>query len=237
MSAGRIVLVVAVQLEADAVRRAFGLQPLVPEPWRLQTLDGRFDLLLAGVGKSNAAGAVARAVDPARCAGAVSVGVCGSLPGGPPIGAAVAATASIYADEGIVTPAGFETMAQMGFPLEPLAGNAVGVDPAWSGLLAGVAEARGPIATVSTCSGTDAAARAVVARTGAIAEAMEGAAVGHALARLGGGMRFAELRVVSNTTGDRQAQRWDLHGALARLTEVLGPAVRLGGVGGGPGGW
>lgn len=76
----------------------------------------------------------------------------------------------------------------------------------------------GRIATVSTCSGTDAAAGEVVRRTGAIVEAMEGAAVGLVAHRLG--VRFGEVRVVSNTTGSRTRQVWDLRGALARLSDV-----------------
>ena len=60
-------------------------------------------------------------------------------------------------------------------------------------------------------------------RTGAIAEGMEGAAIGHALARCTGrGTKpeFLEIRVVSNTTGDRGRQVWDIKGALATLTRV-----------------
>jgi futalosine hydrolase len=73
------------------------------------------------------------------------------------------------------------------------------------------------IATVSTCSGTNALAREIVTRTGAEVEAMEGAAVGLVASRLGVG--FAEVRVISNTTGDRGSQQWDLPGALAALRE------------------
>ena len=62
----------------------------------------------------------------------------------------------------------------------------------------------------------------MTARTGAIAEAMEGGAVGVSAARVGGGVWFSELRVISNTTGDRAGQRWDLSRALARLSETAG---------------
>ena len=57
----------------------------------------------------------------------------------------------------------------------------------------------GPTATGAQCSGTEAAAREIVRRTGAVAEAMEGAAVVHAARRLG--TAGIELRVISNTTG------------------------------------
>ena len=84
----------------------------------------------------------------------------------------------------------------------------------------------GAVATVSTCSGTGEGAEAARIRTGAIAEAMEGAAVGQAVARLSDlqprcEAGFAELRVISNTTGDRSSQRWDLKGALAVLSDLV----------------
>ena len=58
-------------------------------------------------------------------------------------------------------------------------------------------------------------------RTGAIAEGMEGAACGLVAARTG--VRFAELRVISNRTGRRDQQGWNLDGAFKRLGEILGP--------------
>ena len=51
-------------------------------------------------------------------------------------------------------------------------------------------------------------------------EAMEGAAVVHAAARQGAGA--IELRVISNTTGDREKQQWGLEEAL----KALGGAIR-----------
>jgi futalosine hydrolase len=78
----------------------------------------------------------------------------------------------------------------------------------------------GPIATVATCSGTDEAAESIPRRTGALAEAMEGAAVVHAARRLG--TPALEIRAISNTTGDRAEQVWDLDRALS----ALGVAVR-----------
>jgi nucleoside phosphorylase len=63
-------------------------------------------------------------------------------------------------------------------------------------------------------------AHQVRGRTGAIAECMEGAAVAHVGVRLG--IATGELRVISNTTGDRSGQRWDLKGALSALEKVIG---------------
>ncbi|MEZ6318712.1 MAG: hypothetical protein R3B49_08165 [Phycisphaerales bacterium] len=158
MSASRVILiVVAVGAEGAAVRRAFGGSG-DPETWRPERLDDRFELVVGGVGKANAAGCVARFYDPARHEGAMSVGVCGSLPGGPRRAHGVLATASVNADEGIVTPDGFETCRQMGFPLGPTDETGSPPDPGWARALSPVVDAAGPIATVSVCSGTDAAA-------------------------------------------------------------------------------
>jgi len=219
-------MVVASPAEATAILRALG-QGAEAEPWRLLELTDRLDLLVTGVGKTCAAGAVARALDPDRHAAVLSLGVAGALPGsGLEPGVSVLADASVFADEGVVTPDGFTDLAEMGFPSAPGLGVAVPTDPRLSAALAPIADARGTIATVSTCSGTDAQAALVVARTGAIAEAMEGAAVGVVTARVGvsagRSSAFAEVRVISNTTGRRGQQRWGLAGALDRLGGLAG---------------
>ncbi len=229
-----LLLAVAAPLEAKAVLEAFGADPLQGQTsWKPLALHDRYDLVVTGIGKVNAAGAILRVLDPLRHAAVLSTGVCGSLPGPDgthaPLGAVVLGTASVYADEGLRTPDGFLTCDAMGFPLGRFSDGAVLPDAGLAQALAPLADVSGPIATVSTCSGTGAGAEDVAQRTGAVAEAMEGAAIGHALSRLaetggaGGSAAFAELRVVSNTTGDRGGQAWDLRGALGRLRELLGP--------------
>jgi futalosine hydrolase len=200
------------------------------EEWVPHRLDERFELLVTGIGKVNAAGGVARYLAEHVPAAVVSIGVAGVLPSArvEPL-QVVAGTRSVYADEGVLTPTGFIECAAMGFPLGPFEGASIECDAGLVEELRRLADASGPIATVSTCSGTDAQARAVRDRTGALCEAMEGAAVGHVVARLAAlpgspGTRFAELRVISNTTGDRSGQRWNLRGALDKLTAVLGRA-------------
>lgn len=185
-------------------------------------VNDHFDLVLTGVGKVNAAAGVLSVIDTSCHSAVLSVGVAGSLPGsGLEIGQVVAATASVYADEGLETDGGFQTLSQLGFPPGPFSGESIPADPQLLPWLKQVADASGPIATVSTCSGTDARAAAVRARTGAIAEAMEGAAIGHALARRHPGLPFGELRAISNRTGRRDAQGWNLNLALARLSAAL----------------
>lgn len=178
-------------------------------------------ILSSGIGRTNAAAATTEAIirdGPFDLT--VNAGVAGALPdGGLSIGEAIVATECVYFEEGLLTPAGFEDIAAMGFALGDFPGNVVPVDKDAMSLLADHFRC-GPIATVATCSGTDEAARQVEQRTGAVAEAMEGAAVVHAAYRLGVGA--IELRTISNTTGNRQQQIWKLDDALA----ALGSAVR-----------
>jgi futalosine hydrolase len=234
-----ILLVVAAPLEATAIIRAFPAPPMPPalRDWTVARLSARFRLVVTGIGKVNAAGAVSRAMERGSYRAVINLGIAGTLPGSNlDFGQAVLASTSVFADEGIATPDGFQTCSQMGFPLGPFEGNVVPADPALLGLLTPTILARqgriGAIATVSTCSGTDVLASSVATRTGAIAEAMEGAAIGQVAARFSDRFPnrrtpFAEVRAVSNTTGDRPTQKWEIKRALAALTELTAalPAV------------
>lgn len=218
-------MVVAAPSEARAVRagleaRQASDEAPVAAPWALCEPAPGYDLLLTGVGKTNAAAGVARLCDPQRHGAILNIGIGGSLPGGPALGSLVVATASVYADEGLQTPDGFTDCAALGFPLGPFAGSSVPADPGMLRVLGRLADLAGLVATVSTCSGTDALARVVASRTGAVAEAMEGAAVGHVASRLG--VPFIEVRAISNTTGDRPAQRWEIRQALSAMTRLIG---------------
>jgi futalosine hydrolase len=216
----RWLVVAAAPKEAEAIAG----MPIGPS-WRKHPVGARLELVLSGVGKANAAAAAASVLDAGRHAGVLSLGIGGALPGsGLDLGTVVIADRSTYADEGLLTEDGFVDVAAMGFAPGPDPSTGPGTpcdacvaDPP------GIGVRRGAVATVSTCSGTNAAAEEVVRRTGAIVEAMEGAAVGLTVRRLAPELPFSEVRVVSNTTGDRGAQRWDLAGALG----VLGSIAKL----------
>ena len=206
----RILVIVAVEAE----RTALGARCLAaPE----------VHVVVAGIGRTNAAAATAEALAEARATGApfaavISTGIAGALPGSNlAIGTVIVADACVYAEEGIALPEGQGDMRVLGFPLGDFEGNRVPVD----GALLVAFRALGPacaIATVATCSGTDAAALSVRTRTGAMAEAMEGAAVVHAARRVG--VPAIEIRSISNTTGDRATQRWDIAAAFTALQGV-----------------
>lgn len=205
----RLLVVVAVDAERDALPRC------------LATPD--VQVTVAGIGRSNAAAATAERLALAASGGlpftaALSVGIAGALPGsGLAPGAIVVADACAYAEEGITLPGGPADMRALGFPLGDFDGNRVPVDPALLAALRPLGVV-GTIATVASCSGADAAAESVRARTGAVAEAMEGAAVVHAARRAR--VPAIEVRAVSNTTGDRQRQEWDIAAALRALGAV-----------------
>lgn len=234
-----VLLVVAAPAEAAAVASAFDAprfasKEATPVRWGVVRLQPGVEMVVTGVGKANAAAGVARVFDPLRHVAVVNVGVGGSLPrSGLGLLDVVVATRSEYADEGVRTPERFIDMAACGFP--PGQGmdgadvkrTAMGVegDAALVALLCERLPARaGVVATVSTCSGRNRLAVQVVERTGAIVEAMEGAAVGFTVRRIAHEARvktaFIEVRVVSNSTGNRAKQRWDLKGALGRLGDL-----------------
>ncbi len=214
-------LAVASAKEYAALARGLGISAGVPGVWERVDARAGVSLVLTGVSKSNAAAGVARVIDPARDGLVLSVGIAGALPGddAASIGEVVVATSCVFSDEGLVSTGGFQDCAAMGFPLGDFEGSAVPVEMGSSLRLSAALGARlGAIATVSTCSGTDDGAREVVRRTGAIAEAMEGAACALVAGRLG--VAAGEVRVISNTTGERSRQIWDVGRAFCELERV-----------------
>ena len=224
----RWLICVAAPREVRSVLDAIGLVDLeIPQPWGIVHA-GRFDVLQTGVGKSNAAGATARFLNPDEHCGVLSIGIAGALPGSElAIGQCVVATQSVFADEGIGTDQGWISMADAGFGAFPDGSMQAEHDAGLVDELSVVGDMRGVIATVSWCSGSDGCARGVVERTGAVCECMEGAAVGLAARRVNPQILTAEIRVISNTTGDRALQQWDLDGSLDRLKTVFGRTMTL----------
>ncbi len=221
-----VLIAVASEVEWRAIAAGFAgpgeASAAVPALWTLARLNDRTSGVLTGVSKSNAAGGLARVLDRNQHSLVVSLGIAGALPGiggaGPvPIGSVVAGSASLFADEGMESRDGWTTMAELGFPV--LGGeDAIEADPIALAAVSDLADVQGTIATVSICSGSDARAAQIARRTMAIAEAMEGAAAGLVSQRLG--VRFLELRVISNLTGDRDRQRWSISEALLGLTKL-----------------
>jgi len=199
----RLLIVTAVSTEAEALGE-------VPDA----------HIVVSGVGRTNAAAATTLAsIAHGPFDAAISIGLAGALPESQlEPGDLIAADQCVYAEEGIMTPEGFLDMTGLGFQLGTDPGNAISCDEDLVRRLQAVAPIMS-IATVATCSGTDAAAAEIRNRTGCAAEAMEGAAVVHAAQRLN--IPAIEVRAISNTTGDRHEQRWDLPKALQVLQEGI----------------
>jgi futalosine hydrolase len=178
-----------------------------------------------GVGPAAAAAGTARLLALAEAAGrpyraVVSAGIAGGFTGRAGIGAVVIATASVQADLGADSPAGFQPLAALG-----LGPHAAEVDPELRAVLRRElpGAVTGQVLTVATVTGTGTRAAALAAHhPEAVAEAMEGYGVGCAAA--GARVPFAELRTVSNLVGPRDRSKWRLDEALRDLS-VAAPAL------------
>jgi futalosine hydrolase len=196
----RVLIVTAVAGERDAVAGALGAGHTV---------------IVGGVGPAESAAATARALSTDRCDLVISAGIGGGFA---PLRAGELAVASaiVFADLGAETPDGFAPAAELG-----LGSGRYEVDPRLAVELADRTGGHlGTILTVATVTGTAATADALLRRhPDAVAEGMEGAGVAAAAARCG--VPFAELRAISNRTGPRRREAWDIPAALHSLALAL----------------
>ncbi len=212
-----MLLAIAAPIELEAVCRGLGAASSGWTEWECRPLIPGIDAVLTGIGKSNAAGAVARAARAEHVA-ILSLGIAGVLPPrnfAP--GQCVLSRQSVFADEGVDAGTRFLSTADIGFPMPGVGELELRPSRDLINILRPLVDLEAVIATVSTCSGTDDRAIQVSERTGAEFEAMEGAAVGLVAFRLG--RQFAEVRIASNTAGERSRQRWELAAALGSLTQ------------------
>jgi futalosine hydrolase len=173
-------------------------------------------VLRMGVGPVNAAIAVTRRLAREVPATIVVCGIGGAYPGsGLRVGDVACASMESYGDLGAATPTGFLDMKALGFPVIN------GPTPIYNDLSMQIfpVEAQRKFVTVSTCSGTDAVARAIEARTGGGVENMEGAAVAH-VAHLYG-VAVGEVRGISNMVTDRDTSAWRITDAATAAQEAV----------------
>lgn len=169
-----------------------------------------------GVGPVNAAHAVTMAIVQSRPAAIVVCGIGGAYPGsGLGIGDVACAASECYGDLGATSPAGFLDMQALGFPI------VAGPPPLYNELPMQLfpSSTRVRFVTMSSCTGIEASARAIEARTGGAVENMEGAAVAHVAAMHG--IPVGELRGISNMVTDRDTGAWRIKGAAAAAQEAL----------------
>lgn len=166
-------------------------------------------LIRMGVGPVNAAHAVTVAILERKPDAILVCGIGGAYPSsGVRIGDVVCAETEVYGDLGAQSPQGFLDMKALGFPVV-----SNGTTRLFNELPMQVfpAERRGVFVTVSTCTGTSAAAREIEARTRGAVENMEGAAVAHVAAMHG--IPVGEVRGISNIVTERDKSTWKLQEA------------------------
>jgi futalosine hydrolase len=235
-----ILLLAAVPFETELLRRVLA-------PCEVRRCGGRalyqgtlagesVALQHSGVGKANAAATTALLLEALRPEAVLCFGCAGAYLGsGLQVGDLVVASEEIYGDEGATVQEGFLDMQALGFPLAEQGGerwfNRFPVDEEL--LTLGhrlVAEgcgsqrvARGPLVTVSNCSGTAAAGNALARRTGGLGENMEGAAVAQLCASYA--VPFFEVRGISNLVEDRDLSRWNLAVAATAAQQAVQAVV------------
>jgi len=174
-------------------------------------------VIVTGVGAVNAAYALTRFLDRERVKAIVVCGIGGAYPklgigSGLAIGSVACAESECYGDLGASSPDGFLDMQALGFEVIPGAYNVLPMQ-----IFPAARRAR--FVTMNTCTGTDAAAHAIEARTGGSVESMEGAALAHVAALAG--IPVGEIRGISNLVGNRDRSAWRVKEAVEAAQEAL----------------
>ncbi|XNL31671.1 futalosine hydrolase [Longispora sp. K20-0274] len=186
----RTLIVTAVEAEAAAVRAASPDLEVYP----------------VGVGIAAAAAGTATLLARGTYDRVISAGIAGAFAGRAAIGDVVIGTRAVSPELGAHSPDGFLPIETLGFGT-----SWFDADPL------GVAGLSGEILCVQSVTGTAVGAEELAARyPEAVAEAMEG--FGVATAAHLAGVRFGELRTISNLIGPRDKSAWRFGIALAALT-------------------
>jgi futalosine hydrolase len=211
----RILVVTAVQAELDAALGELG-----------HTGPGRVGAPAGVTGLAGGVGPVAAAVSTAMALATddydlvVSAGLAGGLAGRAPIGSVVVAETARWADLGAATDEGFVDLTGLGLAGGDVLAASGGRWVSDTLSAAGVPALTGEILTLSTMTGTDRrGAELAAVHPTALAEAMEG--YGVAWAASAAGIRWAELRTVSNLVGRRDRSAWQIPAAFAALGRAV----------------
>lgn len=174
---------------------------------------------VAGMGKTNAARALASLIEHYSPLLVINFGIGGAYPAsGLNVGDLAVATEEIYADEGVVLADGFHPLETIGIPFLKTKRrtyyNAFPLDRKLSmtafAASRDIANSRaGTFVTVSSCSGTTQTARIREKKFNALCENMEGAAVAHVCCFYG--IPCVEIRGISNIVQKRDVKKWDIH--------------------------
>ncbi len=199
---------------------------------------GNVILMNSGIGKINAAHSTTCILERFPVVGFINMGVAGAYAGsGLGNGDIAVASKEIFGDDGVIEANGWSSMESIGIPLVqhgrkkyfnefPLDNrlykkmirsiNSTSFQPRIK---------QGPFVTVSAASGTPSRARELERRFKGICENMEGAAIAHVCALYK--IPFCEVRGISNTSGVRDRQKWDLKTAAENCQKLLMESTKL----------
>lgn len=181
----------------------------------------------SGIGQTAMAIGLTRLLENYPGIAVLLCGCAGSYPdSGLQIGDLAIATEEIYGDLGVATADDFIPLNKLAIPqdlqLMPALRQRIDLDSpllAWARKQLPSATA-GPFVTINCCSGHPQLSEALQQRTGGICENMEGAAAAQVCAEFG--VPLMELRGISNPTGTRDPQQWNIKaGAEAAQRGVL----------------
>jgi len=191
-----------------------------------------------GAGKVSAALTTLELVQEKRPDWIIQIGCAGAYPtSGLHTGDAAVADLEIFADEGVEAPDGFLSMEDIGLPQAAREGeliyNRVPVHSPSAATLESIRSVigdgprikTGRFCTVSCGSGTDSAAARIVETWNPLVESMEGASA--ALVAWKNNIRFSEIRGISNMTGNRNREEWEIPAACEIAARVLATWIAM----------
>lgn len=228
-----VLIVSAVEQEIALLVRVLGCTMLdkgFPEVYLGHLVDRPVLIAAAGIGKVNASSVTSALIVQWQPDLVINTGCAGAFPdSGLCNGDLALAVSELLADEGVLTPAGWQGLECIGIPLLELKGeryfNEIPLSFSVAERAAQLAAAlniklkRGRFITVSTCSGTDQRGRELYERFAPVCESMEGAAV--ALVALQHGIDCLEIRGISNMVEDRDLSRWNIPVAVEQAQRFL----------------
>jgi len=189
------------------------------------------DLIVTGIGAVNTASALAhRFATGPKPSAVIQTGIAGAfVQANVGVGSVLLADTEIYGDLGVLTPAGWRPLEEIGIPL--IAASATrearfNYFPLDAALVRRAGEAAGPMVartgkflTVSEVTGVRSKADELYERFGALCESMEGAAAAHVCALHD--VPFLEVRGVSNLVEDRDRAKWRIAEAAEAAQRVV----------------
>ena len=194
--------------------------------------DKRLALVTTGIGLVNTAQALTAMLETRTVHRIIQLGIGGAYPSSSlHLGDVAVATQEIAAEYGVVDDDGWSGGDTIGIPLiesEPPTYNHISLDKPFGKDALRAAQsladdanytvASGPFVTVQTVTGSEAQAKCLDERFGALCENMEGAASAHVCAIYG--VPLAEVRGISNIIEKRDLSRWNIPLAATRAQQT-----------------